>query len=72
MLFLTCELVGDERVRKVRAMLVRRDVLENFPYADTMPNLENPWHADRIKTLRTAAALYKKETDNFLIIEVCV
>jgi hypothetical protein len=71
-LFLTCELVGDERIRKVRAMLVRHDVLENFPYPDTMPALENPWHADRIKTLRAAAALYKKEPDNFLTLEVCV
>jgi hypothetical protein len=71
-LFLTCELVGDERIRKVRAMLIRRDLLENFPYADTMPSLENPWHADRIRTLRAAAELYKKEPDNFLTLEVCV
>jgi hypothetical protein len=71
-LFLTCELVGDERIRKVRAMLVRHDLLSDFPYADTMPNLENPWHEDRIKTLRFAAELYKKEPDHFLILEVCV
>ncbi len=71
-LFLTCELVGDERIRKVRAMLVRQDVLENFPYADTMPVLENPWHIDRIKTLRGAAELYKKQPDNFLTLEACV
>ena len=71
-LFLTCEVVGDERIRKVRAMLVRRDVLENFPYTDTMPLLENPWHEDRVKTLRAAAALYKTEPDNFLMLEVCV
>jgi hypothetical protein len=71
-LFLTCELVGDERIRKVRAMLVRQDLLTDFPYLDTMPRLENPWHADRIKTLRYAAELYKKEPDNFLTLEVCV
>lgn len=71
-LFLTCELVGEERIRKVRAMLVRQDLLANFPYTDTMPNLENPWHADRIKTLRAAAELYRKEPDNFLVLEVCV
>jgi hypothetical protein len=71
-LFLTCELVGDERIRKVRAMLVRQDVLTNFPYPDSMPKLENPWHADRIKTLRHAAELYQKEPDNFLTLEVCV
>ena len=71
-LFLTCELVGDERIRKVRAMLVRQDVLANFPYADTMPAVENPWHTDRVKTLRAAAALYQAEPDNFLMLEVCV
>ena len=71
-LFLTCELVGDERIRKIRAMLVRVDLLESFPYEDSMPRLENPWHADRIKTLRAAAALYKKEPDHFLTLEVCV
>jgi hypothetical protein len=71
-LFLTCEMVGDERIRKVRAMLIRQDVLENFPYADAMPQLENHWHDVRVKTLRRAAELYKKEPDNFLTLEVCV
>jgi hypothetical protein len=71
-LFLTCEQVGDERVRKVRAMLVRKDLLESFPYTDSLPSLENPWHADRIKTLRRAAELFKTEPDNFLTLEVCV
>lgn len=71
-LFLTCELVGDERIRKVRAMLVKEELLKQFPYPDTLPGLENPWHEDRIKTLRAAAALYAKEPDNFLMLEVCV
>src|SRR5207248_2273319 len=71
-LFLTCELVGEERIRKVRAMLIRRELLEDFPYHDSLPLLENSWHADRIKTLRAAAALFHKEPDNFLTLEVCV
>lgn len=71
-LFLTCELVGEERIRKVRAMLVRQDVLENFPYPDTLPKLENPWHDARVTTLRKAANLFQKEPDNFLTLEVCV
>ncbi len=71
-LFLTCEVVGDERIRKIRAMLLRRDLLENFPYPDTLPQLENPWHEDRIKTLRRAAELFRTEPDLFLTLEVCV
>ncbi len=72
-LFLTCEVVGDERIRKVRAMLLRVDLLETFPYsAENMPRLENPWHADRIKTLRKASEVYKTDPDLFLLLEVCV
>lgn len=71
-LFLTCEQVGDERIRKVRAMLIKKEHLEQFPYADDLPKLENPWHEDRIKTLRIASAIYKKEPDHFLTLEVCV
>jgi hypothetical protein len=71
-LFLTCELVGDERIRKVRAMLVKEELLADFPYQDAMPRLEREWHSDRIKTLRHAAQLYKTEPDNFLRLEVCV
>ncbi len=71
-LFLTAEQVGEERIRKVRAMLVRQELLEEFPYPDTMPKLERDWHADRVKTLRHAAELYKKEPDHFLTLEVCV
>ena len=71
-LFLTCEVVGDERIRKVRAMLLRHDLLEAFPYPDSLPALENPWHSDRIATLRKAAEAWKAEPDLFLLMEVCV
>jgi len=72
MLFLTCEVVGDERIRKVRAMLLKKEWLEEFPYMESLPQLENPWHIDRIRTLRQAVALYKSEPDNFLPLEICV
>jgi hypothetical protein len=32
--------VGEDRIRKVRAMLLRKELLEDFPYPDTMPKLE--------------------------------
>jgi hypothetical protein len=72
LLFLTCEKVGEDRIHKVRAMLLRKDLLENFPCMDTMPKLEREWHADRIVTLRRAAELYQKEPDNFLTLEIYV
>ena len=72
LLFLTCEVVGEDRIRKVRAMLLRKDLLEDFPYPDSMPKLEQEWHADRVVTLRRAAELYKKAPDHFLPIEVYV
>jgi len=72
LLFLTCEVVGEDRIRKVRAMMLRKDLMENFPYGDAMPKLERDWHRDRIITLRRAAELYKKEPDNFLPIEIYV
>ena len=70
--FLTCEVVGEERIRKVRAMVIKQEHLMSFPYPDAMPALENPWHVDRVKTLRKAADVYAKEPDLFLTLEVCV
>jgi hypothetical protein len=72
LLFLTCEVVGEDRIRKVRAMLLRKELVEEFPYAESMPRLEQEWHADRVLTLRRAADLYRKEPDNFLPLEVYV
>lgn len=72
-LFLTCEVVGEERIRKVRAMMIRTELLERFPYGDEeMSRFENPWHKDRIRTLQKAAEVFKKEPDLFLTLEACV
>jgi hypothetical protein len=71
-LFLTCEVVGEERIRKIRAMMIQEEYLKQFPYPDSMPVLENPWHSDRVITLRRAAELYAREPDQFLTMEVCV
>ena len=71
-LCLTCEATGDERIRKVRAMMIRRELLVNFPYADKLPDLENPWHVDRITTLRKLSQVFHSNPEQFLNIEVCV
>ncbi|MBY0229328.1 MAG: hypothetical protein K2W96_08630 [Gemmataceae bacterium] len=70
LLFLTSETVGDDRIRKVRAMLVRKEMLLDLP--KEMPKLEQPWHGDRLETLRRAAEAYRREPDNFLMLEVYV
>jgi hypothetical protein len=71
-LFLTCEKVGEDRIRKIRAMMIRQDLLMNFPYRETMPRLENAWHDDRIVTLRRAADMYRTHPDYFMVLEVCL
>jgi hypothetical protein len=53
-------------------MLVRRDLLLAFPYPDTMPKLENPWHADRVGTLRAMSKAYRTNPELFLTVELCV
>lgn len=70
--FLTAETEKEMRIRKIRAMLIREELLRDFPYMETMPTLENAWHDQRILTLRVAAELYQREPDNFLMLEVCV
>jgi hypothetical protein len=70
LLWLTAEAVGEDRIRKVRAMMIQKELLANLP--ETMPKLEQPWHADRMVTLRAAAAAYARDPDNFLELEVYV
>src|SRR5262249_55453825 len=41
---LTCEVVGEDRIRKVRAMLIRQELLQDFPYQAKMTELENALH----------------------------
>jgi len=71
-LFLTCELVGDERVRKIRALIIRKDLIETFPYLDSMPVLEREWHNTRIETLRIASRIYHETPDLFIHLELSV
>jgi hypothetical protein len=71
-LFLTCEKVGDDRIHKVRALLMQEELLNNFPYQDSMPQLEDPSHADRIVTLRCAAKLFSTQPHHFMRVEIYV
>lgn len=61
---LTCEKAGDMRIRKVRTMLVRKDLLLNLP--QETPAFEHPSHITRWETLQTMAAKFRVEPHLFL------
>jgi hypothetical protein len=71
-LFLTCEKVGEDRIHKVRALLIQEELLRNFPYHETMPKLEDPNHADRVDTLRVAAKMFGTHPHYFMPVELYV
>src|SRR5262249_57904396 len=48
--FLTCEVLERGRQRKVRAMVLRPELLREFPFPKEMPQLEQTWHAPRVHT----------------------
>lgn len=67
---LTCECAGEMRTRKIRAMVIQKQYLENLP--ETTPSLEHPTHVTRWETLKILAAEYKKNPWQFLEIELSV
>ena len=71
-IFLTCELAEAAFERKIRAMLMKTEDLENFPFVDKMPELERKTHNVRVDTLRRAAEIYKERPEMFARIELCV
>jgi len=67
---LTCEAVGEDRIRKVRAMMIQKDTLLNGLPAEA--KFEQPWHSTRLETLKYCREVYLEEPDNFLELEVYV
>jgi hypothetical protein len=72
LLFLTCEHEGEDRIRKVRALMVQEEMLVKFPFQNLGPLLEDERHRDRVMTLGKAAQTYQAEPDLFIRVEVCV
>ena len=66
---LTFEVDGSVRTRKVRAMVIRKDLLLNLPNEIT---LENPWHSTRVDTLRKMATRWQSNPEQFLEMEIGV
>jgi hypothetical protein len=67
---LTCESSGEIRTRKIRAMLIRKDLLLNLPNEE--PKYENPTHATRWKTLKYLAGQFQKTPHKFREVEICI
>lgn len=69
---LTCEVADNIKTRKVRAMLIKKSALENFPTQD--PEVDFPSHTTRIITLRQIAGDYLsgEKSHCFVEIELCV
>lgn len=67
---LTFETAGEMRTRKIRAMLVRKEVLLNLP-AET-PQFDSPHHITRWQTLQQMHAAYGKSPWQFIEVEICL
>lgn len=69
LLCLTCERAGAVRTHKIRAMLIRKDLLTSLP--DETPSYESPNHSTRWETLNFLAARYEDSPESFLELEIC-
>jgi hypothetical protein len=67
---LTSESAGEVRTRKIRAMLIQKNLLLNLPEAE--PKYESPTHATRWKTLKYLAVQLQKTPYKFRDVEICV
>lgn len=67
---LTSESAGEVRTRKIRAMMIQKELLLNLPKDE--PKFENPTHSTRWKTLQYLAAQFPKTPYKFREVEICI
>jgi hypothetical protein len=67
---LTSESAGEVRTRKIRAMLIQKELLEKLPESE--PKLESPNHATRWVTLKYLAKEFQVNPHKFRAVEICV
>jgi len=67
---LTNEAEGDVRTRKMRAMVVRKDLLLKLP--SEMPKLESPNHKTRWGTLQAMAKAYAETPYQFCEVDIII
>jgi len=66
---LTFEVDGAVRTRKVRAMVIRKDLLLKLPEEIAV---DHPWHNTRVDTLRKMAERWQSRPEQFLEMEIGV
>ena len=67
---LTNECGGAVRTRKVRVMVIRKDLLESL--GDDPPKFERDYHAIRWNTLKHMQSVWQSASWNFLELELCI
>jgi len=67
---LTNECDGEIKTRKIRAMVIRKDLL--LKLADEPPQFESPNHSIRWKTLHAMKSMYNAEPSHFIEAEIIV
>ena len=67
---LTYEMSGELKTQKIRAMVIRKDLLTHLP--EDAPKFERPHHSTRWATLKQLAELYAKDPSHFLDVEICI
>lgn len=68
---LTSEAAGTAKTRKIRAMMIRRDVFDGLTTSEP-PNFEHENHKTRWKTLQQIAAAYPQNLHKFMDVEICI
>ena len=66
---LTSEADGGIRMRKVRALVIKKSLLVKLP--EQQPELERPSHATRWQTLHKLAKAYQADPERFLAVTIC-
>jgi len=67
---LTCENAGEIRTRKVRAMVIQKELLQKI--VEEPPEITHPNHRTRLETLQCLSREYQKSPWKFLEMEICV
>ncbi|QGJ72232.1 PH domain-containing protein [Planctomycetales bacterium 10988] len=65
---ITSEAEGGVRTRKIRAMLIRKELLLTLP--ESAPSFERPQHATRWQTLKTMQKTYQSDPSHFMEITI--